>query len=60
MSPGSSQSYTCVRPTVRSDFRNVATATGLSPKNQKVSAVDHADVKVGVKTTSSSGANFTG
>jgi uncharacterized repeat protein (TIGR01451 family) len=60
LAPGQSISYPCERTAVSRDFRNVATATGVSPKGKKVRAVDHADVKVNVKTTGSSGAHFTG
>ena len=60
LEPGHSDTYQCRRSAVSSDFRNVATATGLSPKGVKVQATDHADVAVAVKTTSTSGANFTG
>ena len=47
-------------PTVTENFTNVATATGISPKGVKVHASDTADVKVTTKTTSTSGAKFTG
>jgi uncharacterized repeat protein (TIGR01451 family) len=57
---GQSKTYDCTRAKVTSDFTNVATATGLSPKNQKVTAQDHANVTVKVKTSNNSGAKFTG
>jgi uncharacterized repeat protein (TIGR01451 family) len=55
-----SKSYSCKRPAVSSNFTNVATATGISPKGVHVHATDHASVKVETKTTSTSGAQFTG
>jgi uncharacterized repeat protein (TIGR01451 family) len=55
-----SKTYTCTRPAVTANFTNVATATGISPKGVQVHASDHADVKVATKTTSTSGAKFTG
>ena len=55
-----SKTYSCTRPAVTANFTNVATATGISPKGVKVKASDHADVTVKVKTTSKSGAKFTG
>jgi uncharacterized repeat protein (TIGR01451 family) len=60
LAKGKSTSYTCKRSTVSSSFTNVATATGLSPKNVKVHSTDHAKVVVKVKTSSTSGAQFTG
>ena len=54
------ETYTCTRATVRADFTNVAIAGGTSPKGVNVQATDHANVKVTAKTTSTSGANFTG
>jgi uncharacterized repeat protein (TIGR01451 family) len=60
IAPGKSKTYTCTRSTVTSNFTNVATATGTSPKGVKVHATDTANVKVTTKTTSSSGAKFTG
>ena len=55
-----SKTYSCTRSTVRSNFTNVATAHGTSPKGKQVEATDHAKVTVKVKTTSTSGAKFTG
>ena len=55
-----SKTFTCTRSTVRSNFTNVATAHGTSPKGKQVKATDHANVKVTVKTTNSSPAKFTG
>ncbi len=55
-----SKTFTCTRSTVRSNFTNVATAHGTSPKGKQVEATDHANVKVTVKTTNSSPAKFTG
>ncbi|HEX4520371.1 MAG TPA: hypothetical protein VH063_12390, partial [Gaiellaceae bacterium] len=55
-----SKTYSCTRTTVRSNFTNVATAHGTSPKGKNVQATDHANVKVTIKTTSTSGAQFTG
>ncbi len=60
LAPGHSRTYSCVRSTVSRSFTNVATASGLSPKGTKVTAVGHAKVVVTVKTTSESGAQFTG
>ena len=60
MAAGQSKTYTCDRSTVSSNFTNVATATGTSPKGVKVHSTDHANVTVKVKTTSTSGAQFTG
>ena len=60
LAPHQSSTYTCVRPAVTSNFTNVATATGISPKGVKVKASNPASVKVTTKTTSSSGAKFTG
>ena len=60
LAPGESKTYDCTRTTVTSNFTNVATANGISPKGVKVKASDHADVTVKVKTTSKSGAKFTG
>ena len=60
LAPGHSRTYWCVRSTVSRSFTNVATASGLSPKGTKVTAVGHAKVVVTVKTTSESGAQFTG
>jgi uncharacterized repeat protein (TIGR01451 family) len=60
LAPGKSKTYDCTRSTVSSNFRNIATATGISPKGKKVQASDHANVTVKVKTTSTSGAKFTG
>jgi uncharacterized repeat protein (TIGR01451 family) len=55
-----SKTYTCSKPAVTSNFTNVATATGISPKGVHVHATDSANVKVTTKTTSTSGAQFTG
>ncbi len=55
-----SKTYTCSRSTVRANFKNVATAHGISPKGVKVNATDHANVSVTVKTTSTSAAQFAG
>jgi uncharacterized repeat protein (TIGR01451 family) len=60
LEPGHSDTYQCRRETVSTDFRNIATASGISPKGVKVQATDHADVAVKVKTISTSGAHFTG
>ncbi len=60
LAPNASKTYSCSRSTVRSNFTNVATAHGISPKGVNVQATDHANVKVTVKTTSTSGAKFTG
>jgi uncharacterized repeat protein (TIGR01451 family) len=60
LAPHQSSTYTCVRPAVTSNFTNVATATGISPKGVKVKASNPANVKVTTRTTSSSGAKFTG
>ncbi len=57
---GASRSYQCSRSAVASSFTNVATANGTSPKGKHVTATDHAKVTVKVKTTSTSGAKFTG
>ena len=55
-----SKTYTCTKPAVTTNFTNVATATGTSPKGVKVHASDKANVKVTTKTSSTSGASFTG
>ena len=57
---GKSKTYSCTKPTVTRAFTNVATATGIDSKGKKVTATDHADVAVTTKTTSTSGAQFTG
>jgi uncharacterized repeat protein (TIGR01451 family) len=58
---GGSSSYTCTSESVKRNFTNVATATGVSPNGTKVSAHDHATVKVNVvPTTSVQPAKFTG
>ena len=57
---GASKSYSCIRAAVSSSYTNLATATGTSPKGKKVQSTDHANVTVKVKTTSTSGAKFTG
>ncbi|HEY4348534.1 MAG TPA: hypothetical protein VGM80_13180, partial [Gaiellaceae bacterium] len=57
---GASKTYRCTRPAVSSSYTNIATATGTSPKGTKVKSTDHAHVTVKVKTTSTSGAKFTG
>ena len=43
LAPGASVSYSCTRPNVRSDFTNVATATGTAG-SQTVTAKDTAPV----------------
>jgi uncharacterized repeat protein (TIGR01451 family) len=60
LAAGASKEYGCSRSAVAASYTNVATATGTSPTGKKVSASDHADVTVTVKTTSTSGAKFTG
>jgi uncharacterized repeat protein (TIGR01451 family) len=60
LAAGASKQYSCSRSAVASSYMNVATAVGTSPSGEKVKASDHADVKVKVKTTSTSGAKFTG
>jgi uncharacterized repeat protein (TIGR01451 family) len=45
MAPGAAVSYSCTRPSVRSNFTNVATATGTPPSGPNVSASDSAPVK---------------
>jgi uncharacterized repeat protein (TIGR01451 family) len=60
LTAGHSRTYSCVRGSVSRSFTNVATASGISPKGTKVSAVARARVTVTVKTTSESGAQFTG
>jgi hypothetical protein len=57
---GATTEYACSAASVKRNFTNIATATGHDPKGTKVSAHDHAVVRVTVKTTSSSGAEFTG
>ena len=54
---GASRTYTCTRAAVSSNFTNVATVKGLSPKGKQVTATDHADVVVKVKTTNVGGAS---
>jgi uncharacterized repeat protein (TIGR01451 family) len=54
------RSTDCTRAAVAASYTNVATVTGLSPTRSKVTASDHADVTVEVKTTSTSAAKFTG
>ena len=56
---GASRTYTCTRAAVSSNFTNVATVKGLSPKGTQVTATDHAKVVVKVKTTNVGGANVT-
>ena len=60
LASNASKTYSCTRSTVRSDFTNVATARGTSPKGKQVEATDHADVKVTTKTTATNPAKFTG
>ena len=60
LAPGASSGYSCQRPAVPASFTNVATVTGTAPDGKKVSAVDDARVVVEVKTSASSGAQFTG
>jgi uncharacterized repeat protein (TIGR01451 family) len=60
LAPHASKTYSCNKPAVTSNFTNVATATGISPKGVHVHATDSANVKVTTKTTSTSGAKFTG
>jgi uncharacterized repeat protein (TIGR01451 family) len=56
-----SKSYSCTRPAVTANFTNIATATGISPKGVHVHASSSAaNVAVSTKTTSTSGAQFTG
>jgi len=57
---GKSKTYNCQKPAVTANYTNIATATGTSPKGVKVHATDHANVVVTTKTTSTSGAKFTG
>ena len=57
---GKSKTYSCSKPAVTANYTNVANATGTSPKGVKVHATDHANVVVTTKTTSTSGAKFTG
>ena len=56
---GASRTYTCTRAAVSSNFTNVATVKGLSPKGTQVTATDHANVVVKVKTTNVGGASVT-
>ena len=60
LAPGASRTYACMTASVKRNFTNVAIADGTSPKGTKVTALDHAVVKVTVKTTSTAGAKFTG
>jgi uncharacterized repeat protein (TIGR01451 family) len=60
LAQGASHSYGCSKPTVTRAFTNVATATAVSPAGKKVHSTDHANVAVTTKTTSKSGAKFTG
>ena len=60
LAPGASRTYICMTASVKRNFTNIATADGTSPKGTKVTAVDHAVVKVTIKTTSTAGAKFTG
>jgi uncharacterized repeat protein (TIGR01451 family) len=60
LAPGASRTYICMTASVKRNFTNVAIADGTSPKGTKVTAVDHAVVKVTIKTTSTAGAKFTG
>jgi len=60
LAPGGSRTYICMTASVKRNFTNVAIADGTSPNGTKVTAVDHAVVKVTIKTTSTSGAKFTG
>ena len=58
--PGHSYTYTCMSKTVAMNFTNVATAIGEIPGGNKVHSSDTAVIVVSVKTTSTSGAQFTG
>ena len=60
LAPGHSKTYSCARKAATTNFTNVANAAGTSPKGKKVEATDHANVVVTTKTTSTSGAKFTG
>jgi uncharacterized repeat protein (TIGR01451 family) len=60
LAAGASKEYSCTRAAVAASYTNVATATGTSPAGKKVTASDHAQVTVKVKTTSTSAAEFTG
>jgi uncharacterized repeat protein (TIGR01451 family) len=60
LAPGASREYSCTRAAVAAGYTNVATADGISPTGTKVTASDHADVTVKVKTTSTSAPKFTG
>ena len=60
LAAGASKLYSCSRSAVASSFMNIATVVGTSPSGKQVKATDHAHVTVKVKTTSTSGAKFTG
>jgi hypothetical protein len=60
LAAGKSKTYSCTKPAATANFTNVATAAGTSPKGVKVHASDKANVKVTTKTSSTSGAQFTG
>jgi len=57
---GTSRSYSCTSGLVRSNFTNVAVASGKPPKGAKVTGTGHAKVMVKSKTTATVGAKFTG
>ena len=60
LTPGASRTYSCTRKAVKRNFTNIAVASGKPPKGARVTATDHAVVKVTVKTTATSPAKFTG
>jgi uncharacterized repeat protein (TIGR01451 family) len=60
LAAGASKEYSCKRAAVAASYTNTATANGTSPTGKKVTATDHADVTVVVKTTSTHPAKFTG
>jgi len=61
IAPGKWKTYTCTKSTVKSNFTNVASAVGTSPKGVKVHDSDTANVKVTTgpraRAARSSGAN---
>jgi uncharacterized repeat protein (TIGR01451 family) len=60
LAPDASHTYTCTTGSVKRNFTNTAIANGTSPQGTKVTAHDHAIVKVTIKTTSTASAKFTG
>ena len=60
LAPSASRTYTCINASVTRNFTNIAIASGVPPKGPKVTATDHALVKVKSTTASTQPAKFTG